>query len=121
MGPLWAIKTFMEDSRNAKPDLTEAWERVRGVGELKGAVELQVPVYYPRVPRWTFPYFSALFVCLSGVMAVVLFGVGKVVGGLLFSAVVLVGLYVLYNNVRERVLAARVADVGLQGTDAGSR
>ena len=80
----------MAEHTKAKPDLSEAWDRVHAI-----------PVYYPRVPRWTFPFFSALFVALCGVMAVILFGVGKIFGGLLFSFVVLVGLYVLYNNVRS--------------------
>ena len=91
----------MDQDAKAKPDLTDAWERVRGIGEIKGATELQVPVYYPRVPKWTFPFFSAFFVLLSGTMAVVLFGVGKIFGGLLFSGIVVVGLYVLYNNIRK--------------------
>ena len=35
-------------------------------------------------------------------MAVMLFAVGKIFGGLLFSFVVLVGLYVAYNNIMAR-------------------
>ncbi len=52
------------------------------------------------IPRAFFPIFAAFFVILCGGMAVVLFGVGKIFGGALFSVVVLVGLYVLWNNLR---------------------
>lgn len=53
------------------------------------------------IPRAFFPIFAAIFVILCGFMAVVLFGVGKILGGALFSFVVLVGLYVLWNNLRS--------------------
>ena len=52
------------------------------------------------IPRAFFPIFAAFFVILCGGMAVVLFGVGKIFGGALFSFVVFVGLYVLWNNLR---------------------
>ncbi len=86
----------MAEHTKTKPDLSEAWDRVHAV-----------PAFYPRVPRWTFPIFAAIFVVLCGAMAVILFGVGKLFGGLLFSSVVLVGLYVLYNNVRNRRSASK--------------
>jgi len=54
------------------------------------------------VPRVFFPFFAAFFVLLCGAMAVMLFAVGKIFGGLLFSFVVLVGLYVAYNNIMAR-------------------
>jgi hypothetical protein len=52
------------------------------------------------IPRAFFPVFSTLFVFLCGAMAVLLFGAGKIFGGALFSFVVLVGAYVLWNNLR---------------------
>jgi lipopolysaccharide export LptBFGC system permease protein LptF len=54
------------------------------------------------VPRIFFPFFAAFFVLLCGGMAVMLFAVGKIFGGLLFSFVVLVGLYVLYNKLMHK-------------------
>lgn len=54
------------------------------------------------VPRAFFPFFAAFFVLLCGGMAIMLFAVGKIFGGLLFSFVVLVGLYVAYNNIMAR-------------------
>lgn len=76
----------------------------------KGAVDRQVDelsreyekAAFDLVPRAFFPYFAAFFVLLCGVMAVMLFAVGKIFGGLLFSFVVLVGLYVAYNNIMAR-------------------
>lgn len=76
----------------------------------KGAVDRQVDdlsreyekAAYHLVPRAFFPYFAAFFVLLCGAMAVMLFAVGKIFGGLLFSFVVLVGLYVAYNNIMAR-------------------
>jgi lipopolysaccharide export LptBFGC system permease protein LptF len=67
-------------------DLTSAYERAA----------------HHLVPRATFPFFAAFFVLLCGAMAVMLFAVGKLFGGLLFSFVVLVGLYVAYNNIVAR-------------------
>jgi lipopolysaccharide export LptBFGC system permease protein LptF len=53
------------------------------------------------VPKAFFPFFAAFFVLLCGAMAVMLFAVGKIFGGLLFSFVVLVGLYIVYNKISE--------------------
>jgi lipopolysaccharide export LptBFGC system permease protein LptF len=50
------------------------------------------------VPRAFFPFLAVFFVLLCGAMAVLLFGAGKILGGLLFSIVVAVGLYVAWNN-----------------------
>jgi hypothetical protein len=54
------------------------------------------------IPRMFFPVFAAFFVLLCGGMAVMLFAVGKIFGGLLFSFVVLVGLYVVYNKLTHK-------------------
>ena len=54
------------------------------------------------VPKAFFPFFAAFFVLLCGAMAVMLFAVGKIFGGLLFSFVVLVGLYVVYNKLTHK-------------------
>jgi hypothetical protein len=70
-----------------KADLTDAWDRAAHV----------------MVPRFMFPLLAGFFVLLCGTMAVMLYGVGSYFGGALFSLVVLVGLYVLWNNVRERL------------------
>ena len=51
------------------------------------------------VPKAFFPLFAVIFVLLCGAMAVMLFAVGKIFGGLLFSFVVLVGLYIVYNKI----------------------
>jgi hypothetical protein len=72
--------------RDAKHDLTSAYDR---------AAHLMVP-------RSFFPVFAAFFVVLCAGMAVILFMVGKIFGGALFSFVVLVGLYVAWNNIKAR-------------------
>ena len=71
--------------RKKEVDLTEAYERAA----------------HHIVPKSFFPYFAAFFVALCGFMAFILFMAGKVFGGLLFSFVVLVGLYVAWNNIRS--------------------
>lgn len=76
------------------------------IGRTKGAVERQVDelareyekAAFDLVPRAFFPFFAVFFVVLCGIMAVMLFAVGSIFGGLLFSFVVLVGLYVGYNK-----------------------
>ena len=73
------------NSKNAakKPvDLTEAYDRAANL----------------MVPRVSFPFFAAFFVLLCGGMATVLFGVGKILGGVLFLCPVAAGLYVAWNN-----------------------
>ena len=82
-----------EEPKPDKLDVVDAWDRAQHL----------------MIPRWSFPIFAAVFVALCGTMAVMLFAVGKIFGGLLFSGVVLVGLYVLYNNVQT--WRARRADV----------
>lgn len=77
----------MSEEAPRKPDLTDAWDRAG----------------HAMVPRFMFPAVAAFFALLCGVMAVMLFGVGSYFGGTLFSFVVLVGLYVLWNNLRERL------------------
>ena len=53
---------------------------------------------------------------LCGGMAVMLFAVGSTFGGVLFSCVVLVGLYVAYNNVRNLRTARSVDDASGSGS-----
>lgn len=50
------------------------------------------------VPRSFFPYFAAFFVLLCAGMAIILFGAGKILGGILFLCPVAAGLYVAWNN-----------------------
>jgi hypothetical protein len=71
-----------EQPKPDKLDVVDAWDRAQHL----------------MIPRWSFPIFAALFVALCGAMAVILFAVGKIFGGLLFSSVVAVGMYVFYNN-----------------------
>jgi hypothetical protein len=78
------IDTPKEPDR--KTDLTDAYQRSE----------------FLMVPRAFFPFFAVLFVLLCGAMAVMLFAVGKIFGGLLFSFVVLVGLYVAYNKLTHK-------------------
>jgi hypothetical protein len=74
-----------EPELNTKYDVVDAWDRAQHL----------------LVPRFMFPVLAALFVLLCGAMSVFLFAVGKIFGGLLFASVVLVGLYVAYNNIRK--------------------
>jgi len=77
----------MNDEGPRKPDLTDAWDRAAHI----------------MVPRFMFPLVAGFFVLLCGVIAVMLFGVGSYFGGALFSFVVLVGLFVLWTNLRDRL------------------
>jgi hypothetical protein len=78
----------MTDPTKSRTNLTEDWARAENTV----------------VPRFMFPAFAAFFVVLCGAMAVMLFGAGSYFGGALFSLVVLVGLYVLWTNVRARMV-----------------
>jgi hypothetical protein len=80
----------MADEPQRRTDLTDAYERAANMV----------------VPRFMYPAVAAFFVLLCGVMAVMLFGVGSYFGGALFSLIVLVGFYVLWNNLRERLRRA---------------
>jgi len=73
-----------------KVDLTDQWDRAANV----------------MVPRFMYPAVAAFFVLLCGAMAILLFGAGSYLGGALFSLVVLVGFYVLWNNLRQRLRRA---------------
>ena len=87
MGALRAITPAMaEPDQSEKYDVVDAWDRAQHL----------------LVPRFMFPFLSAFFVLLCGGMAVILFAIGKIFGGLLFSGVVLVGVYVLYVNLVRR-------------------
>jgi lipopolysaccharide export LptBFGC system permease protein LptF len=79
-------KDYLGQPSRAKNDLTDAYARSA----------------FLIVPRVFFPFFAIFFVLLCGAMAVMLFAVGKIFGGLLFSFVVLVGLYVLYNKLTHK-------------------
>ena len=74
-----------EPQETEKYDVVDAWDRAQNL----------------MIPRWTFPFVAGVFVVLCGGMAVMLFAVGSTFGGILFSGVVLVGLYVVYNNLRD--------------------
>ena len=83
MGTLRVITPAMADpEHNGKYDIVDAWDRAQHL----------------LVPRFMFPFLAAFFVLLCGGMAVILFAIGKVFGGALFTGVVLVGLYVVYCN-----------------------
>ena len=72
-----------DPEQTGKYDVVDAWDRAQHL----------------LVPRFMFPFLAGFFVLLCGAMAVILFAIGKLFGGALFSGVVLVGLYVLYHNV----------------------
>ena len=78
-------KTAPDKPSGKKYDLTAAYERGANL----------------MIPRAFFPIFAAFFVLLCAGMAFILFNVGKIFGGVLFSGVVVVGFYVLWNNVRS--------------------
>ena len=85
------------------PFMTDKPEQPPGFGPPKDRKTDDLANEYERaafhlVPRVLFPFFAAVFVLLCGAMAVMLFAAGSIVGGFLFSFVVLVGLYVLYNK-----------------------
>ena len=101
MEPLRAIRTAMAEPQETKKyDVVDAWDRAQNL----------------MIPRWTFPFVAAVFVVLCGGMAVMLFAVGSTFGGVLFSCVVLVGLYVAYNNVRNLRTARSVDDASGSGS-----
>ena len=82
-----------------QPRFDSTPKSTKGADDL--ATEYQRAAFH-LVPRVFFPFFAVVFVLLCGAMAVMLFAVGKIFGGLLFSFVVLVGLYVVYNKLTHK-------------------
>jgi len=63
----------------------------RGVGEYDAYV----------APKFLLPFFAAIFALGAGGLAVIFFGAGLIGLGVIFSIVVPVALYVLWNNIQK--------------------